>query len=234
MTTDRLTQNQHGSAFPLSKYSRAFVGYARKQGGVVLDIGAAYGTTSLPALSRRTNVIANDISQPQLDIIAQAAPAHLAHNLTLLKGEFPHFDLEANSLDAILASHVLHFLEPDAFRIGAAKLHAWLKPGGKLFVLCFTPYHRFMEKMISEYERRISSGNPWPGFTDNADEYALVPGLLPGKVNLMDPTVLAREFIEAGFLIDRVEFTACPRTLNPAYFQLDGREWVGLEAYKRR
>jgi SAM-dependent methyltransferase len=232
MSTERLTQNRHGSAFPLSKYTRAFISHARKHGGVVLDIGAGYGTASLPALSAHTRVIANDISHAQLESIRQAAPLRFERRLTLLEGEFPDFDLEANSLDAILASHVLHFLEPDAFRTGTKKLHDWLKPGGKLFVLCFTPYHRFMAKMIPDYERALASSEAWPGLTRDSDRYALVPGLLPKTVNLMDPTILAREFILAGLRIERVEFTPCPPDLNPEYFPLDGREWTGLIAYK--
>jgi SAM-dependent methyltransferase len=198
----------------------------------VLDIGAGYGAMSLPALSRRTRVIANDISSSQLDAIKHAAPASLRQNLTLLEARFPEFDLPENSLDAILASHVLHFLPPDNFRVGLSKLHTWLKPGGKVFVLCFTPYHRFMEKMIADYERKAATGDPWPGLTDNSDYYALVPKLLPPIVNLMDPTILARECIAANFRIERVEFISCPRGLNPEYFPLDGREWVGLLAHK--
>ena len=232
MSTDRLTQNHHGSAFPLSKYTRAFVSHARKHGGVVLDIGAGYGVASLPALSARTRVIANDISRAQLDAIRQAAPPRFEQQLTLLEGAFPHFDLEANSLDAVLASHVLHFLEPDAFRAGLKKLQNWLKPGGRVFVLCFTPYHRFMAKMIPDYERALASAEEWPGLTTDSDRYALVPGLLPKIVNLMDPTILAREFMLARFRIERVEFTPCPPDLNPEYFPLDGREWAGLIGYK--
>jgi SAM-dependent methyltransferase len=232
MSTERPTQNHHGSAFPLSKYTRAFISHARKQGGVVLDIGAGYGTASLPALSAHTRVIANDISREQLDMIREAAPLRFERKLTLLEGAFPDFDLDANSLDAILASHVMHFLGPDAFRAGARKLHLWLKPGGKVFLLCFTPYHRFMAKMIPDYERALAYADEWPGLTEDSDLYALVPGLLPKTVNLMDPTILAREFIHAGFRIERVEFTPCPPELNPEYFPLDGREWVGLIAYK--
>ncbi|WP_321798930.1 class I SAM-dependent methyltransferase [Caballeronia sp. J97] len=232
MSGERLTESRHGSAFPLSKYTRAFIRFARKRGGVALDIGAGYGTASLPSLSRRTRVIANDISRAQLEQIRRAAPAGLEHNLVLLEGAFPRYDLEESSLDAILASHVLHFLAPDDFRAGVARMHDWLKPGGKAFVLCFTPYHRFMAKMIPDYERAVASGSAWPGLTDDSDRYALVPKLLPATVNLMDPTILAREFLHAGFRIECTEFTPCPRGLNPEYFPLDGREWAGLIAYK--
>ncbi|KXV15347.1 hypothetical protein CR51_03275 [Caballeronia megalochromosomata] len=232
MSSERLTESRHGSAFPLSKYTRAFIRFARKQGGVVLDIGAGYGTASLPALSKGTRVIANDISRTQLEQIRKAAPAEFKSNLVLLEGAFPRFDLDAASLDAILASHVLHFLAPDDFRAGIARLHDWLKPGGKAFVLCFTPYHRFMARMIPDYERAVASGSAWPGLTEDSDRYALVPKLLPATVNLMDPTVLAREFLRAGFRIECVEFTRCPPGLNPEYFPLDGREWTGLVAYK--
>jgi ubiquinone/menaquinone biosynthesis C-methylase UbiE len=227
-----LTKNKYGSMFPLSGYTKAFIQYAHKTGGTMLDIGAAYGVTTIPTLKKGAAVIANDISQEQLDILVHNTPRSLRKNLSLLEGRFPEFDLPPNTLDGILASHILHFLDPGQLQSGLSKMHCWLKPQAKIFVLCFTPYHKFMAKMIPEYEAKIAAGNPWPGYTEHSENYVLQQNLLPATVNLMDPTVLAREFIHAQFQIERVEFTSCPKGVNPDFFPLDGREWVGLIAYK--
>lgn len=225
--------NQHGSMFPLSKYTKAFLTYVKENpAGTYLDIGAAFGVTTLPALKTGAHMIANDISQKELSILKQNTPSTDLKNLTTLLGHFPDFDLPAQHLNGILASHILHFLEPDQVRIGIAKMHLWLKPNAKVFVLCFTPYHQFMAKIIPDYEQKISAGNSWPGYTTNSSKYVLEQTILPLKVNLMDPTILAREFIAAQFQIEQVEFTPCPQGINPDFFPLDGREWVGLIARK--
>lgn len=232
MNTEKPTQNRHGYTFPLSKYTNAFIDHAKQHQGTVLDIGAAYGVTTIPALLTGAKVIANDMSSEQLDILKQETPEQVRANLTLLTGRLPNFDLPANSLDGILASHVLHFLDPETFRVAVAKCYAWLKPGAKMVVQCFTPYHKFMASYIPEYHQKIASKDGFPGYTDHSGDYVLVGGLLPETVNLMDPTVLAREFIAAGFQIESAEFLACPPGLNPDFFPLDGREWVGMIAYK--
>lgn len=232
MTADIRTKNRHGSTFPLAKYTNAFLDYARTQRGNFLDIGAAYGVTTLPALEAGAKVIANDISAEQLEMLKLATPEQLRPNLTTLAGRFPDFDLPENSLDGVLASHVLHFLNPETLRNAIAKLHLWLKPGGKVFVQCFTPYHKFMEKIIPDYHQRIAQKDPFPAYTDHSEKYALQPNFIPQEVNLMDPTLLAREFITAGFQLECVEFIACPPNLNAEFFALNGREWVGLVAYK--
>jgi cyclopropane fatty-acyl-phospholipid synthase-like methyltransferase len=232
MTTEKPTINRHGYTFPLSKYTNAFIDYARTNQGTLLDIGAAFGVTTIPALLAGAKVIANDLSEEQLAILKQDTPEQVRTNLTLLTGRLPEFDLPANSLDGILASHVIHFLDPETLRIAIAKCHLWLKPGAKIFVQCFTPYHKFMEKFIPEYHRKIANKDPFPSYTEHSGDYVLVQDLVPQKVHLMDPTVLAREFIAAGFQIESVEFFPCPPNINADYWPLDGREWVGLIAYK--
>jgi SAM-dependent methyltransferase len=232
MPTEKPTKNRHGYTFPLSKYTNAFIDHARTHQGNLLDIGAAYGVTAIPALLAGAKVIANDISAEQLEMLKQDTPENVRANLTLLASRFPDFDLPANSLDGILASHVLHFLDPETFRVAIEKCYVWLKPGGKIFVQCFTPYHKFIEKMIPAYHQKIREKNPFPGYLENSSEYVLVQDLIPKEVNLMNPTVLAREFIAAGFELECAEFIACPPNLNAEFFSMDGREWVGLIAYK--
>jgi SAM-dependent methyltransferase len=232
MTKEIQTKNRHGAMFPLAKYTQAFVDYAKKHGGTYLDIGAAYGVTTIPALEGGAKVIANDLSVEQLAILQENTPEHLRANLTLLPGRFPEFDLPEQSLDGIVASHVLHFLEPMVFRSAIKILYRWLKPGGKIFVQNFTPYHKFMASFIPQYHQNIARGEAFPGYTEHSENYVLLQDYLPSKINLLDPTVMAREFIAAGFQVESVEFTPCPPGLSEEFFPLDGREWVGFRGQR--
>jgi hypothetical protein len=84
-----------------------------------------------------------------------------------------------------------------------------------------------MEKMIPKYHQQIANENSFPGYTECSGEYVLVQDLLPQKVNLMHPTVLAREFIAGSFQIECVEFLACPPDINADFFPFDGRKLGG-------
>lgn len=230
----RLTDNKHGLEFPLSKYGQAFVDVAPKAQGPLLDVGAAWGVCTIPALQAGAHVIANDISQTELTALQQTVPESLRSRLTLLPGRFPdEIDLEPESLDAIETSHVLHFLDGPTLELGCRKLFQWLKPGGSVFAVCFTPWHQFMKAFIPIYEERIRQNEKWPGFVSDSTPYVLKPDVLPTQVHLLDDRVLRRVFEEAGFLVRSCEVFPCPENLEPReFFHLDGREWVGLTAVK--
>ncbi len=233
MRRAKFTNNKHGSMFPLARYTKAFLSYVKKHPGQVLDIGAAYGVTSIPALEAGANVTAMDLSAEQLSALKEHTDQRVVNHLTLVVGHFPEdLILEKNKYDAILASHILHFLGPKEFKIAIKKMYQILKPKGKIFVQCFTPYHRFTEAFIPVYERNCLQGKPWPGLMQCSNDYALIPNKLPPMVNLMDPEILCREFSKAGFVIEQCKFTACPKSLGKPLFVLNGKEWVGLIAHK--
>lgn len=232
--TVRMTDNKHGMMFPLSKYGHAFVDFAGQSGGTVLDIGAAFGVCTIPALKAGAKVIANDISESELEYLEEHVAPELKEQLTLLPGRFPEeIDLPNESLDAVDASHVLHFLSGPTLLAGCRKMFDWLKPGGKVFVVCFTPYHKFMEKYIPVYESRVQHGDPWPGFIEDSTPYVLKQNILPKQTHLMDDQVLSYCFEQAGFEVEEADIFPCPPNLEPReFFHLDGREWVGLIAKK--
>ncbi len=230
----RLTENHHGLTFPLSKYGKMFVDFAHKAPGPMLDIGAAYGVCTIPALRAGADVIANDISTSALTRLEQNTPEDLRAHLTLLPGHFPDgLNFKPNSLGAIEASHVLHFLDGPTLEMGCRKMYEWLKSGGRVFVVCFTPYHRFMQRFIPVYEDRVLRGERWPGYVEDSTPYVLKQGIIPRQTHLMDPAVLSRAFRDAGFVVEDASVFPCPPDLEPReFFHLDGREWVGLSARK--
>jgi cyclopropane fatty-acyl-phospholipid synthase-like methyltransferase len=204
---------------------------ACEPGMVVMEIGAAMGVAALAALRRGARVVANDLSREHLEALAQSCPVEDRARLELLPGRFPRNVRYAEaSVDAILASNVLHFLTGVQLRKGIASFEHWLKPGGRVYIQAATPYMQPFAEFIPEYEQRQRQGEEFPGWMENARRYSN-HGLLsqiPKSVHLLDEGVLRREF-------QRFEVERCwlyrRRDLSKTMW-LDGRECVGLVARK--
>jgi SAM-dependent methyltransferase len=216
----------------LDEFSKYFVEFAPIAPGPVLDIGAAYGIASLPALEGGATVIANDIDGVHLEILKERAADHLKSRLSLKTGAFPdQLQMDGDSLGAVLVCRVMHFFDGDTIERSAAILFEWLKSGGKAFIVAETPYLKNFQNFIPIYEKRRDSGEKWPGFID--DVMAIAPergAFLPPKMHLLDPDVLSRTFKNAGFIIEAARTIA--RKDFPEDLQLDGRESVGIIARK--
>jgi SAM-dependent methyltransferase len=225
------TRNHTGwSSNTLNELSAEFV-QSCKPGLHVLDIGAALGIATLPALARGATVIANDSDPQHLNQIAQACPPEHRDRLHLVPGRFPRqLTLPPASLDAIHASNVLHFLTGRQLEIGAQSMRHWLKPNGKLFLLAATPYSKPFAPFLPEYERRVEAADPFPGWIENTRQFSTHRLLdrLPKSIHLLDPTVLTRVLDQAGFRVTAASLFR--RRDLPASMHLDGRECVRLIA----
>ena len=228
------TLNNMGTMTPSPDiFSRAFIEFSPKAPGRSLDIGAAYGVATLPALKNGASVIANDIDDRHLKILCNRVPIELRARLELAAGEFPdNLDFAAGSLGAILICRVMHFFDGPRIERAAAKVMNWLAPGGKVFVVGETPYIGTAKAFYPTYESRKKAGNPWPGVVENVAAHdPKRAGSLPSLFHLLDDQVLRRVFTTAGFNIERLELFARPD--YPADIRLDGRESVGLIAVKK-
>jgi SAM-dependent methyltransferase len=216
----------------LDPFSSEFARFAGVAGGPVLDVGAAYGVATLAALAAGARVLANDVDPRHLDILAKRAPDPDRARLDLVPGEFPQgLHLGSNSLAGVLICRVLHFFSGPRIEESARAVFDWLKPGGKVFVVAETPYLRNFISFITTYERRKKSGERWPGLVTDVKSIAPDRGAsLPDLMHFLDPDVLRRVFSEVGFIIERAETFARPEF--PADIQYDGRESVGLIAWK--
>ncbi len=214
----------------LDPVSQAFVDFAAQAPGPVLDVGAAYGVASIAALKRGAAVIANDSEPLHLDILAQRLPPNLRARLTLCAGEVPEqVDFAAASLGAVLASRVLHFFDGPRIEHTAARLHHWLAPGGKAFIVADTPYLNNYQRYLPRYEARRQQGERWPGYMPQlrALNHARA-AFLPRCFHFLDCEVLTRTFAEAGFEVEVCRLFA--REDYPDDLRCDGREGVGLVA----
>lgn len=214
----------------LDRFSAAFVEFAPKAPGPCLDAGAAYGVATLAALSSGARVIANDLDPRHLEILGARVPAESRGRLTLAPGAFPDaLALAPGSLGAALACRLLHFFDGPALERAAAKLHEWLAPGGKAFVVCETPFIGTARRFMPTYLERKKAGARWPGLIEDTSVFDPDRAAqLPPLVHLLDEDVLRRVFEGAGFTVERCELFARPEF--PPQIRLDGRESVGLIA----
>lgn len=204
--------------------SEAFVDFAAGTRGEVMDMGCAYGVVTLAALERGARVLAVDIDERHLRILAARVPDELRGRLSMHAGALPDMELPANRYAAIHAARVLHFLKPDAFRAALRRMASWLAPGGKLFVTCDSPYFPHWSARVEQYEQLAAQGHEWPGYIDDLAAYFRrrahagagnamdtgehATGALSGAalINLVDPDTLARECRLAGLEIEEAGF----------------------------
>ena len=195
----------------LDPYSEKFVDYIGSAKGHALDMGCAYGEAAISALRRGATMTACDMEPKHLEILEDRCPEEYKDQLTCVVGVLPNVDFPEESFDAILCSRVIHFFMEDDFRTCLVKMHSWLKPGGKMFLVADSPYSGPWKDIAHEYEERKRNGHPWPGLIKDCVASFPRPGYdastLPKTINFMDPDILTREFERIGFEVERASFT---------------------------
>lgn len=228
------TQNRTGWASnQLNEVSERFVVHCRFVARPVLDIGAAFGMATLAALDAGATVYANDLDPAHLAQIATSAPQALSDKLILLPGRFPHdLHFAENSLDAVHASNVFHFLTGPQLARGLKSIAHWLAPGGKLFILAATPWQKPWERFVPVFEARRAESDVWPGWMERTADYSSHRrlGQIPSSIHLLDDETLRRAVEAAGLAV--TETTLYRRGDLPASLFHDGRECVALIAEK--
>jgi chorismate-pyruvate lyase len=229
------TQNKKGFTYSLTSFGKAFINFASKASKPVMDIGAAYGVATLPALLAGAKVIAVDVEEKHLVSLANAVDTSLRSKLITLKGKFPDFDLQPESISAVYMSQVLPFLTGEEIERGAEKIYNWLAPGGEVFIVSFTPYISHVSSFIPLYENRKQQGVRWAGYIDHLSHFSDDPDIynhLPEQVHHIDQEDLRWAFEKAGFAIKEIRYFGEEEGPLPSGIRLDGRERVGMIAYK--
>lgn len=124
----------------LDDISQAFADYAGSINTETLDIGCAYGIATLAALEQGATICACDIEPRHLEILTQRVPAEMTDRFRCVAGALPDVDFPDEQFGAIIASRVLHFLSGADVETTVKKMHRWLKPGGRLFLIVDSPY----------------------------------------------------------------------------------------------
>jgi predicted SAM-dependent methyltransferase len=116
-------------------------------------------------------------------------------------------DFEPNSLGAILASGVLHYLSPSDFILAIQNIASWLKPGGKFFFATPSPYTNLYEKFFPVFQKNQEIRKEWPGYIDDISE--ILPGffsIAPKQINLLDKALIEETLKRSGFEIEETNF----------------------------
>lgn len=99
----------------------------------VLDLGAGTGYFAIPAAALTRNVLyALDVSPEMLEVVKERVKDRQLSHVEFLQGEIEQIPLEGEVVDRIIASFVLHEVEP--LEQGLKEINRVLKPEGK--VLC--------------------------------------------------------------------------------------------------
>jgi SAM-dependent methyltransferase len=232
-----------GYTLPASDpYSQAFIEYAAavgKTNGKTLEIGAAFGTATLQALKLGASVDCNDIEPRNLAVVMKRYSLQRGDSkkLNLLPGAFPEefAGFKSESYEAILACRVLHFFSGDRINKAMTKMADLLKTGGKLFIVCETPFQKNWEKFLPVFRQRVAEGKEWPGEIDDSSKYESSERAgkeLPKFMHSLTVEVLERSALATG----KLKIIKCAYISRLGQFSkdaiLDGRESVGLIAEK--
>lgn len=107
---------------------------ALKETDTVLDLGAGGGYFTFPAARRTENkVYAVDNDSFMLDILQERSRIYETPQVEILTGNLEHIPLASSSVDAAIASLILHILEDPA--AGIKEIRRVMKPGAKGLVV---------------------------------------------------------------------------------------------------
>ena len=142
--------------------SQEFVEFSPITKYPVLDIGAAYGLTSINALKKGATVICNEKEKKQLEYIChiKSITPEEKKRLYLKHGSILEIDFPQESLGGIHISRVMHFFKPDEVELFFQKAYKWLVPNGRLYIITMSQYHYGNPK---DFYIKYKKGNriPW-------------------------------------------------------------------------
>jgi len=228
------TLNQTGFMTPdQNPFNNSFIDFAATSNHPVLDVGAAYGLTSLPALQKGALVIANDIDPRHLLLLREHVEEQSRNRLFLNTKRFPNeTDFPDQSIGAILLCRIVHFLNGEEMDQAIEKMTKWLVPGGRIFVITMSAHHHLLTSFLPTYQQKAEEQIPWPGVINNMHEIA--PDLksqIPNFLHVMDRQSLGKAFERHGFKI--IEDSLFDYTRAKAK-KSDGKGYYGIIVEKNK
>jgi SAM-dependent methyltransferase len=145
--------------------------------GQVLDVGCGTGEQTLLAASSGADALGVDISPLAIERARDKATARG------IKARFEVADaLRLGELgltfDTIIDSGVFHVFDDDARVRYVASLASVLRPGGRLYLMCFSDRQpgTFGPRRVTQDELRAAFGDGWTIISIQADAFAINPG----------------------------------------------------------
>ena len=185
--------------------SQEFVLFSSNSKYPVLDIGAAYGLTSINSLKKGATVICNEKEKKQLEYIChiKSITQEEKKRLFLKHGSILEIDFPKESLGAIHMSRVMHFFKPNEVELFFQKAYNWLIPNGRIYIITMSQYHYGNPEGFSDYyNKEIKKGTEFPGMINDYkfknEKYVL---------HAIDPTVMVRLANKYGFICKKIELS---------------------------
>lgn len=229
------TVNKMGiTTVELAPPTQAFVEFAAHCKKPVLDVGCGFGFSSLAALKAGAKVIAFDLDIVHLQTLINNTPPELQTNLSTICGHLPEdLDIPENSVSAVHACMILHFLTGEDILQSLKCFYVGLEPGGHLFLGNMSPYLGIYDTdaLLQEYNTRQASGEKWPGYIQHLsyvkEEWK---NQLPPFAHFIKVESAVDFVSQAGFEVQ----TAYYYTLEslPDIYRNQNKEYVGIHAVK--
>jgi tRNA (cmo5U34)-methyltransferase len=165
-------------------------------GDALLDIGCGAGNFTLRVLQEVAGLRCHlaDLSRPMLDRAEKRLrEAGTAAAITRHEGDLRALDFPDATFSCILAGAVLHHLRDEAdWRREFARLHAWLQPGGRLYVadVAYFDLPDVQEMMWARYGQYLE-GLKGPEYREQVFDYVDredSPRSLPFQIELLRTT----------------------------------------------
>jgi SAM-dependent methyltransferase len=104
------------------------------EGAVAVDLGCGTGQVSFPLASSCSHVLAVDIDEQAIAILAARAGKEGVANVQPLAHPIETLDLDPGSVDLVVSNYALHHLRDADKRQVVERSFAWLRPGGRLVI----------------------------------------------------------------------------------------------------
>ena len=176
----------------------------------VLDIGCAYGFTSKIMLAAGLDVIANDLDDKHLSILAEEVNAgKYTGKLTLQPGNVLELDIADGTLGGIVCLNVVHFFDGDQVRRFFDKVHAWLAKDGVLVLTVASPTMA-NNNLADKYYEDLRSGIEWPGqvHTSSLSGSPVVKNIMPSTFHFNSLETIMRETLRVGLKVFKASYSS--------------------------
>lgn len=159
------TLNKMGTVMNnIEPFAMKFLEYAKTCNLPVLSVGEGTGNIVKAALERGITFIANDMDVRHLAHLYVSVPENNRFSLFLKAGKFPEdITLPKGKIGAIYFGRILHFQTGKEIDESLKAAYNLLPKGGKVFARSSAPFQKHLQFFLPIYEKRIKSGNPWPG-----------------------------------------------------------------------
>ena len=103
---------------------------------------------------------------------------------------------------------VLHFFTGEKIEESLQLLSTLLTPGGKIYIVCETPFLKNWDLFIPELNKRIEAGVEWPGEITNTDEFDRSGRAASSSrfINWITKEVLERSISKAGLHVEHAAY----------------------------